>query len=65
MNFNFFLFLAVNEEYNTFPIHKSALYVPLEGVRGILIGSVAVLVPLVCLIYQLAGFHMMLGKSSS
>ena len=52
----------VNAEYNTFPTHQSALYLPLEGVRGVLIGSVAILVPLVSLIYQLAGFHSMLGK---
>ena len=45
------------------PIHTNALYIPLDGVRGILIGSVVVLVPLVSLIYQLAGFHSMLGET--
>jgi hypothetical protein len=44
------------------PIHTKALYIPLDAVRGILIGSVVVLVPLVSLIYQLAGFHSMLGE---
>jgi hypothetical protein len=54
--------LVVNADYMKLPIHTQALYIPLDAVRGILIGSVVVLVPLVSLIYQLAGFHSMLGE---
>ena len=54
--------IDVNNLYKTFPLHLNAFYIPLDAVRGILIGSVVVLAPLVSLIYQLAGFHAMLGK---
>jgi palmitoyltransferase ZDHHC1/11 len=35
--------------------------IPSDGVKGVLIASIAILLPLVALIYQLVGFHIMLG----
>eukprot|EP01038_Epipyxis_sp_PR26KG_P013373 gene13373-17933_t len=35
-----------------------SILLPIDGVRGILLGSVAIYLPLVIMIYQLAGFHL-------
>jgi palmitoyltransferase ZDHHC1/11 len=37
--------------------------IPSAGVKGVLIASIAILFPLVALIYQLVGFHIMLGDN--
>lgn len=45
------------DDHNPRAIHEDF---GLEAIRGILIASVAVLLPLVLMVYQLAGFHIML-----
>mmetsp|Transcript_20589 Transcript_20589/g.19928 ORF Transcript_20589/g.19928 Transcript_20589/m.19928 type:complete len:338 (-) Transcript_20589:203-1216(-) len=50
----------VNFEYTNLPAGTEALYLPLDGVRGILIASCIFYLPLVLLVYQLVGFHSML-----
>jgi hypothetical protein len=52
-----------NRASNRSPIHRDSLHLNINGIRGILITSIIVLLPLVLLIYQLAGFHTMLGMS--
>ena len=44
-------------------VARSTLAISVTGVRAVLIISVALLTPLVALIYQLAGFHISLGMA--
>jgi len=37
--------------------------VPLVGIQGIAIASVVILIPIVAMVYQLIGFHLMLIKN--